>query len=545
MDPWTCPACGGKNRVGLAHCLRCGKPAPRLSTPASQHAEQFVEQARQGPFFNAFPAALDFSPESLVRLDAVINAMFGPDGRAVGQTNWQPQGLILQTVVDFGAYVGEVLCRALPVHWQMHPQFPDAVIQARVVDAQGRVINTFAQVALRFRDGANQPIAALFTALTGRRLPAWEIPREAAVPVSAVPPAEPLHAPSPPIAVALDATAVAAIFQTCRAHIERGHFGNVVLAMKPLFGIHLETAELRTQAELLIQAEAYEPAAALLEELATREPQSERWPERWCLVLTRLGRLDQAQGVLSKALRQFPNSVSLPRLQAFLQLKSGQHDLAELALLKLLRSHPDEVELLIGLAEAQQQQGRAQDALVNLQRVLRAPLVSEQHRLAATEQINRIRSGLSAAVRPVTPAAARDAPVRSSPEPGRSPEAEIHASKAYNQAIALAREKRFPEALPWFKRAVELDAFNATHWKDLGNCMKDCGHPEPARACLEHALKLDPNYTLARYLIGECFEAEKLTEQAIACYRQILTDLKSDPRWVDRAFTRLQALGAA
>ncbi|WP_146151777.1 tetratricopeptide repeat protein [Ahniella affigens] len=545
MDPWTCPACGGKNRVGLAHCLRCGKPAPRLSTPASQHAEQFVAQARQGPFFKDFPEALDFSAESLVRLDAVINAMFGPDGRAVGQTNWQPQGMILQTVIDFGAYVGEVLCRALPVHWQMHPQFPQAVIQARVVDAQGRVINTFAQVALRFRDGANQPIAALFTALTGRRLPAWAMPQEAAGIVQEVPPAEPLHVPSAPNAATLDAGAIATIFQTCRAHIERGHFGNVVLTMKPLIGIHLETAELGTQAELLIQAEAFEPALVALQELAAREPQSERWPELWCLVLTRLGRLDQAQGVLSKALRQFPTSASLPRRQAFLQLKSRQYDLAELALLKLLRSHPDEVELLIGLAEAQLQQGRAQDALVSLQRVLRVPQLSPQHRHAATEQINRIRGGHSAAVRPATPAAAPEAPVRSPLAPEPSPEAEVHASKAYNQAIALAREKRFPEALPWFKRAVELDAFNATHWKDFGNCMKDCGHPEPARACLEHALKLDPNYTLARYLIGECFEAEKRTEQAIACYRQILNDLKSDPRWVDRAFTRLQVLGAA
>ncbi len=43
-----------------------------------------------------------------------------------------------------GAYLGEVLCRALPAYWEMNPAQPESVIAARVVDRQGRRIDGLA-----------------------------------------------------------------------------------------------------------------------------------------------------------------------------------------------------------------------------------------------------------------------------------------------------------------------------------------------------------------------------------------------------------------
>lgn len=546
MDPWTCLRCGGKNRVGLTHCLRCGHAAPVVETIASQHAQHFVTQALAGPLFRGLPEILDFTPASLVRVDLAIDRLYGESGLAPGVPDWQPPRMLLQTVIDFGAYVGEVLCRNLPATWRMHAQFPDAVLQARVVDQRGRVINPFAQVAQRLRDGSSQPIAAIFTALTGRTLPVWHWPEAQVALIEPVAAAVAAIDPSPrPTTTKLSDVEIQQIFRTARAHLERGHLSNVVSVLQPLQQLDLNNEQMAERAELAIEAEAFASALSDLRALAARQPQSELWPEQIALALARLGQFDEALATLSAALRQFPTSHALSRRHAFLILKAGRYDQAELALLKLLQRQTDDPELLLGLAEAQQRQGRIQDAMSSLVAVGKSARSSERHRHAANQQLAALRAPNPAAEKPFVPAAGSATPAASSGPAEPKPESVTSAGAAYNKAIDLARAGRFPEALPWFKRAVELDPHNATHWKDLGNCMKDCGHPAPARACLERALVLDPNYTLVRYLIGQCHEVERSPDLAIACYKQILADLKSDQRWVDRAFARLQALGAA
>ena len=73
MQVVQCPACGANNRPQTSYCMRCGKPIAAAECAASRHARAFVEQERNGPFFGAFPEALDFSFASMAKMDALIS----------------------------------------------------------------------------------------------------------------------------------------------------------------------------------------------------------------------------------------------------------------------------------------------------------------------------------------------------------------------------------------------------------------------------------------------------------------------------------------
>jgi hypothetical protein len=232
MSTVLCPHCKAVNRLGTVRCMRCGKPLQAVEVAASRHARDFARREAQGPFFGAFPEALDFSPASLPVLDALITDMWGEAPLALGVADWQPPPTLMPVVIDFGAYLGEVLCRHLPARWEPAPQSPEVVIAARVVDAQGRRINTFAQVAVRFRDGAaaNVGMGELYRALTGRTLPRWQMPRRAVAP-GEVPAAA--SAVAPPAVV--DAQA---LLQQAELHRQRGHHGNAIQTLRRLLQAH-------------------------------------------------------------------------------------------------------------------------------------------------------------------------------------------------------------------------------------------------------------------------------------------------------------------
>ena len=210
--------------------MRCGKAFPPPETPACLRARAFAERERDGPFFGAYPKALDFSLASLPCLDVLIDELWGVAGAAPGQADWQPEAARLQVIIDFGMYLGEVLCRHLPANWEMDAAQPQNLLGARVVDAQGRRINPCAQMAIRFRDGAGLGMASLYTALTGKEIPPWRLPPQSSAEHLPATPTIPVTPPSGQVAQAPGVAVVdiATELANAAAHVQRGHWGNAI-----------------------------------------------------------------------------------------------------------------------------------------------------------------------------------------------------------------------------------------------------------------------------------------------------------------------------
>lgn len=359
-----CPVCAARNRPESRYCMRCGKPLPRPDCAAAAHARAWVEHERQGPFFGAYPEALDFTPASLARLDTLITEMWGPDGDAPGAQDWQPSASKMPVVINFGAYLGEVLVRALPARWEMHPEHPDVVIAARVIDAQGRRINTFAQAGARFRDGATVGMASLYTALTGRTLPAWTRPE--------LPPAgTPGPVRSKPTPTIVD---TATLLSEAHRHADLGHWGNVILACRRILAIQPGHPQARRLSVLaLAQSGSAEEALHQLDDLRRQQPEDVELIDWRALVLVQLNRLDDALGTLDMALHRKPGELSLMRRRGYVLLKKERYARAAADFERVLASNPTDAQSLLGLAHALEQQGQISAACERLRAVLNVP----------------------------------------------------------------------------------------------------------------------------------------------------------------------------
>lgn len=76
-----------------------------------------VAESQVGDFYlNSFGMTVDFSPASLVELDAFMDEMWGTDAREPG---WQPSQGQWAVIVNFGAYTGEVIRRRLGGTWAL------------------------------------------------------------------------------------------------------------------------------------------------------------------------------------------------------------------------------------------------------------------------------------------------------------------------------------------------------------------------------------------------------------------------------------------
>lgn len=532
MSVIQCASCGASNRPQASYCMRCGKPIAVTASAATQHALAFVARERNGPYFGAFPDALDFSVASLAKMDALISELWGEHGLAPGARDWQPPPSKLPLIVNFGAYLGEVLCRALPARWAPDPAHPEVVIAARVIDAQGRRINTFAQIGARMRDGASIGMVSLYTALTGRAIPPWSVPR-APQPRSVAGPVDQVAAP--PAVAAID---VQALLQQAAEHAARGHFGNAQGCLRRVLAA--EPGNRKARRDLVValaQAGALDDALREVDEQRRQAPADVEWVDLRAVLLVQAGRLDEALGTLDMALMKSPGAAQLLRRRAFTLLKAQRWARAQADLSKLANAAED-AELCIGLAHALAEQGQTDAARTQLTRLLSNPIPGRNADIDGAA-----RQRLAALSTPPT-----GVPVTAAAQPGPAPESaapgDAAAAAAYAAAIDHARNRRFEQALPLFVDAARLNPGRAAYLKDVGNCLHDLGRSNEAREWFEGCLAVDPGYSAARWTLGVVEEKLGNRDAAISCYRELLARLDSDQRDVDRAFARLESLGA-
>ena len=90
------------------------------------------------------------------------------------------------------------------------------------------------------------------------------------------------------------------------------------------------------------------------------------------------------------------------------------------------------------------------------------------------------------------------------------------ADKLNNQAIILASDGEYNEAIACFKRAITLDKSNYLLWYNLGVTYRDLGELEKARVALETAYNLDPENDDAEETFATLCLMQKNYEEVLA-----------------------------
>lgn len=80
------------------------------------------------------------------------------------------------------------------------------------------------------------------------------------------------------------------------------------------------------------------------------------------------------------------------------------------------------------------------------------------------------------------------------------------ADKLNNQAILLAQDGSYKEAIACFVRALTIEKDNTLLWYNLGITYRDAGNTTAARECLEHAHNIDET------------DLEVIEELALICF---------------------------
>lgn len=100
-------------------------------------------------------------------------------------------------------------------------------------------------------------------------------------------------------------------------------------------------------------------------------------------------------------------------------------------------------------------------------------------------------------------------------------------SKAPHDATALARygmfwvgRTEYGRALPFFAKALELNADYDVVWLNCGNVLRKLGRTDEAIAHFEEACRLDSGNALAWNCLGEAFQSKGLSVQAIESFRK-------------------------
>ncbi len=79
------------------------------------------------------------------------------------------------------------------------------------------------------------------------------------------------------------------------------------------------------------------------------------------------------------------------------------------------------------------------------------------------------------------------------------------AEAEYAKGLEAKAAKRFPEAVPRFRRAVELKPAYPEAWNELGFALRQTGQYPEALKAYDEALRLRPNFPEAMEYLGEAY----------------------------------------
>lgn len=134
---------------------------PQMNGQAEKPAFDYAGYADQFAAANSMYQLMDFTPASITALDSFITEMWGEDGAAPDDNQWQPSEGKWKTILNFGIYFGEVVRRRYNGAWERDENEPDSAVMMKMALPSGLRIFPVAKVWKRFRNGIEDSIDPL------------------------------------------------------------------------------------------------------------------------------------------------------------------------------------------------------------------------------------------------------------------------------------------------------------------------------------------------------------------------------------------------
>ncbi|MBL0146800.1 MAG: tetratricopeptide repeat protein [Chitinophagaceae bacterium] len=111
----------------------------------------------------------------------------------------------------------------------------------------------------------------------------------------------------------------------------------------------------------------------------------------------------------------------------------------------------------------------------------------------------------------------------------KSSSSDLLALKEYNKGIDIIKEDDYKKALPFFKKATELDPEFAFAWDNLGLCERKIGNLDAALIAYKNSLRIDPKGKMPLQNLPIVYEFKKEYDSAIKAYEELLAIYPDDP----------------
>jgi tetratricopeptide (TPR) repeat protein len=99
----------------------------------------------------------------------------------------------------------------------------------------------------------------------------------------------------------------------------------------------------------------------------------------------------------------------------------------------------------------------------------------------------------------------------------------------YNKGITYFNKEDFADALPYFKKAVEIDPDFAFAWDNLGLCYRKTNNYDDAIKAYQKSLEIDPKGPSPLQNIAVAYEFKKEYEKELDAYQRLAAIYPDDP----------------
>jgi Tfp pilus assembly protein PilF len=103
------------------------------------------------------------------------------------------------------------------------------------------------------------------------------------------------------------------------------------------------------------------------------------------------------------------------------------------------------------------------------------------------------------------------------------------ALEEYGKGVELFEEKKYKEALPYFKKSVKIDPNFAFAWDNIGMCNRLLEKYDAAIEAYKKSLAIDPNGAMPLHNLPVAYELKKDYDNAIIHYKNISKMMPDDP----------------
>lgn len=480
-------------------------------------AEEMANDKRDD-YLVGFGADLDFSPPSILALDAFLTEMYGEGGEARDVSDYEPSKGKQGMIIAFGSYFGETIRRLFGGTWHEDATNHDNPLWASVELPSGLHVMAIAKVFKRLKNGNEDSLFPLYMSVREQISPGGlpgegqaffhygdEFEKKSHLPASR---RAAVTASFFRYAAALDPALKDAAVRRYEK-LEKAAHGEPSIDTEPLM----------KQAEALGNAGQAQEAIALYEQIVAAVPDHVEARRQLAIGLAMSGRLEES-------LKHFDTILAMHR--------------DDRQVLKVLDNKATTVARM----------GCFVDAIALFDRVL--ALTPDEpstwkRRSFCLEKLGRMAEALAGYVKAteLDPAYAEAWVFRgfTARKLGKKDEA----LQSLKQALQTVKPGSLPrELITEVRRAIvelenpgrELDPQAATALRDRAYELLNGGQPQPALDLFERSLDLDPTSWEAWHNQGAALQALGRREQAVASFRRAL-DIEPGlpPTWTNLART--------